>query len=104
MAEAPTAVLATDDPLAARTLEKLLLLLLDFAMPGINGADVAAAALRLRPGQEIILVTGYSESSTIEHAAPNATLLRKPVALDALNEAVQEHLARGATRAEPNQP
>lgn len=79
------------------------LLLLDFAMPGLNGADVAAAALRLRPGQEIIFVTGYSESSTIEHAAPNATLLRKPVAIDALNEAVQEHLARGATRAEPNQ-
>jgi CheY-like chemotaxis protein len=41
----------------------------DFAMPGMNGAQLAEAARRLRPDLPILLATGYAEmpnGSTIE--------------------------------------
>ncbi len=72
------------------------LLVVDFAMPGMNGAELASAALSLRRDQELIFATGYSESSAIERAAPRASVLRKPLSVQTLEEAVQEHLARAA--------
>ena len=37
------------------------LMITDYAMPGMNGVDLAAAARELRPGLPIVLATGYSE-------------------------------------------
>lgn len=37
------------------------LLLSDFAMPGMNGADLIAAAVEMRPGLKAILVSGYAD-------------------------------------------
>jgi PAS domain S-box-containing protein len=45
------------------------LMITDFAMPGMNGAQLAEAARRLRPDLPILLATGYAEmpnGSTIE--------------------------------------
>ena len=69
------------------------LLLVDFAMPDLSGAEVAEAALRIRREQQILFVTGYSESAAIERAAPNATVLRKPFSSETLNQVVQLQLA-----------
>ncbi len=64
------------------------LLVLDFAMPGMSGADLAAEVLRSNPGQSLLFITGFSESSAIEAAAPQAVVLRKPFRPDDLISAV----------------
>jgi CheY-like chemotaxis protein len=59
------------------TRRKIDLLLLDFAMPGMNGAEVARAAQAKRPNLPILFVTGYADLSAITHIAEHQ-LIRKP--------------------------
>lgn len=55
------------------------LLVVDFAMPGMNGAQMAEVVKSRRPDLPIIFASGYSETAAIERAVgPAATLLRKP--------------------------
>jgi nitrogen-specific signal transduction histidine kinase/CheY-like chemotaxis protein len=54
------------------------LLVLDFGMPGANGADVAAMARAENGALRILFVSGYSDTSAIERAAGKAALLHKP--------------------------
>jgi CheY-like chemotaxis protein len=54
------------------------LLVLDFGMPGANGAEVAASARHQNDGLRILFVSGYSDTSAIERAAGRAALLHKP--------------------------
>jgi signal transduction histidine kinase len=54
------------------------LLVLDFGMPGPNGAEVAASARQLNEGLKILFVSGYSDTSAIEEAVGKTTLLHKP--------------------------
>jgi len=45
------------------------LLITDYAMPGMNGVELAEQARQLRPGLPVVLATGYSElpsGATIE--------------------------------------
>ena len=65
------------------------LVILDYAMPGLSGGDVAARILKLVPGQPILFVSGYSESAAISSAAPHAQMLAKPFRPDALDAAVR---------------
>ncbi len=37
------------------------LMMTDYSMPGMNGAELAEIALRTYPGMQILLATGYSE-------------------------------------------
>jgi signal transduction histidine kinase/ActR/RegA family two-component response regulator len=77
----------------ARLAEGVDLMLLDFAMPGMNGAEVAAAVHARRPGLPILFVTGHADIAAIEAAAgPDAPVLYKPFAPEKLAEAVQRHL------------
>jgi signal transduction histidine kinase/CheY-like chemotaxis protein len=64
--------------LAALEARSFDLLMLDFAMPGMNGAEVAEAARQLRADQRIAFVTGYADTDAIEAAAGDAPILRKP--------------------------
>jgi signal transduction histidine kinase/CheY-like chemotaxis protein len=52
------------------------LVLLDFAMPGMNGAEVAREARARRPGLPILFLTGYADTEAISEAGDN--ILRKP--------------------------
>jgi signal transduction histidine kinase len=73
------------------------LLIVDFAMPGTNGAEVAIAARRKYPSLPILFVSGYSDSSALEAAVGDATLLRKPfrpIELAAAVRSVLEFSAR----------
>jgi signal transduction histidine kinase len=54
------------------------LLVIDFGMPGTNGAEVAASARQQNGGLPILFVSGYSDTSAIEEAVGKALLLRKP--------------------------
>jgi len=69
--------------------------ILDYAMPGLAGGEVAARILKLVPGQPILFVSGYSESAAISRAAPHARMLAKPFKPDALDAAVRDALGQG---------
>ncbi|GAA4000020.1 PAS domain S-box protein [Sphingomonas humi] len=69
------------------------LVVLDYIMPGMSGADVARAMRGERPEQAILFVSGYSETDAIRHAAPGATLLPKPFRSEALAASVRKVLS-----------
>jgi PAS domain S-box-containing protein len=69
------------------------LVILDFLMPGMSGADVAAHILATKPDQPILFVSGYSETDAIRKVAPHADILAKPFRAAVLDEAVREALA-----------
>jgi len=71
------------------------LALIDYAMPGMNGAEVARAARDLHPDLPIVFVTGYAESERLEAAlGGNVPVLRKPFTLAELAAAVEENVRR----------
>jgi len=53
------------------------LLLVDFAMPGMNGAEVAREVHARRPGLPILFVTGYADTDALASAGDDG-ILRKP--------------------------
>lgn len=54
------------------------LMVVDFGMPGSNGAEVATSARLHNEGLRILFVSGYSDTSAIEKAVGKAVLLHKP--------------------------
>ena len=55
------------------------LLLVDFAMPGMNGAEVAREVHARRPGLPVLFVTGYADTEALAAVGDDA-ILRKPFA------------------------
>lgn len=69
------------------------LILLDYAMPTMHGADVARAVRKTHPDLPIVFVTGYVESDQIDDALDEKTgLLRKPFSIADLSAALDEKL------------
>ena len=69
-------------------------LVVDFAMPGMNGAEMAKAAREHWPGLPVVLASGYSDTDAIERAiGTHAKLIRKPFRIDELLDAVTEAAA-----------
>ena len=73
--------------------EKADLVIIDFIMPGLSGAEVANRILAKSPAHPILFVSGYSETDAVKRVAPNAPLLAKPFRSDALDKAVRGALA-----------
>jgi CheY-like chemotaxis protein len=69
------------------------LVIIDYIMPGLSGAEVAAHIVATRPEQPILFVSGYSETDEIRKVAPGANILAKPFRAAALDEAVRAALA-----------
>ena len=70
------------------------LVLLDYAMPGMHGADVARIARERDPSLPIVFVTGYAVSDQLEAAlGPDVSVLRKPFTVAQLAALVEEQLA-----------
>jgi CheY-like chemotaxis protein len=69
------------------------LLMVDFAMPGMNGIDVIAEARKLREDLPVILATGYADVDISGLAVKRCTILRKPFRLDDLARTVRLGLA-----------
>ena len=80
--------------LAAIERETPDLVVLDFIMPGLSGAEVARKIRAKRPDQPILFVSGYSETEAVKRTAPDAPLLAKPFRAEALAQGG----ARGARR------
>ncbi|HEX3423181.1 MAG TPA: PAS domain S-box protein [Sphingomicrobium sp.] len=73
--------------------EKVDLVIVDFIMPGMSGAEVARKIRSRLPDQPILFVSGYSETEAVKRTAPDAALLSKPFRADALDKAVRGALA-----------
>jgi signal transduction histidine kinase len=67
--------------------------LIDFAMPGLNGGQTAAALRALRPDLPVILMSGYADLEALAEAW-SGPILRKPFSRDDL----ARELAREAGR------
>jgi PAS domain S-box-containing protein len=65
------------------------LMMLDFAMPGMNGAEVARQAREGRPGLPVVFASGYADTAAIEGAlGPDVLVLRKPFRVDELQAVI----------------
>jgi CheY-like chemotaxis protein len=87
---------AENGPQALLELERSnpALMLLDYAMPGMNGAQLASRALDLRPDLRLLFLTGFADSAAIDEAVDGrARILKKPVSAAALSEAIGKLLA-----------
>ncbi len=54
------------------------LVIIDFAMPVMNGAAVIAEAHKTQPELRFLMVTGYADSDAVAAAAPDTPVLVKP--------------------------
>jgi signal transduction histidine kinase len=90
-----TVVEAASAPAALNLIDRdrFDLLLIDFAMPGMNGAELAARARQRRPGQPILFVTGYADFAALS----GDETIQKPYLDEALAERVARLLAERPT-------
>jgi PAS domain S-box-containing protein len=79
--------------LAAVQRERADLVIVDFVMPELSGAEVARKIRAKWPRQPILFVSGYSETEAVKRTAPDAPLLAKPFRADALHRAVRSAIA-----------
>lgn len=88
---------AADGPSGLKAIEKSRpdVVVVDFAMPGLNGAEVARQARDRWPDLPIVLASGYADTAAIEQAiGKDAKLLRKPFRIDELLAAVSDAATR----------
>lgn len=69
------------------------LLIVDFAMPGRNGVEVALAAHAIAPAMPIVLATGYADTDAAARAGVIGHVLRKPFGLADLADALETAMA-----------
>lgn len=68
----------------------ICLLLSDIKMPGTDGYGLAKAALALRPGLKVMLMTGYSSEPPPAYlAGQRIEILHKPFDLDVLADKIK---------------
>jgi CheY-like chemotaxis protein len=65
------------------------LLMVDYAMPGMNGLQVIEKAREFRESLPVILATGYADVDISTLADKRLTALRKPFQLDELSRVVR---------------
>ncbi len=71
----------------------ITLVVLDYVMPGMDGAEVAREISRLDPDMPIIFSTGHSALRALRAAAgDDVAILSKPFTLDELDELLRERL------------
>lgn len=69
-----------------RSTQVVDLLVTDFALPGLDGGQVAKAARQLRPGLKILFMTGYAQGGSLGslRLEPGMEMIAKPFAIDSL--------------------
>ncbi len=71
------------------------LLLVDFAMPGMNGVEVARAAQARRPQLPILFVTGHADLTALKEVGEER-IVPKPFRQDELRQKIERVLGRPA--------
>ena len=69
------------------------LMMLDFAMPDMNGAEVARVALTRHPGLRIVFASGHADTNQVDGVAGAARRLRKPFRMGELADVLSEVLS-----------
>jgi len=77
------------------------LLIVDFAMPGLNGAEIITRARAITPDLPAILATGYADMDIVDAVVERDHVLRKPFQLDLLDHAVRTALDKADPRRAP---
>jgi signal transduction histidine kinase len=72
------------------------LMIVDFAMPGMNGAEAARLANEKRPGLPVLFVTGFADRTALAGVS-DAYIVSKPFVDDELVHKVRLALAQGAS-------
>jgi CheY-like chemotaxis protein len=78
-----TIIEAEDGPAALRQIERneaVDLLFTDIGLPGMNGRELAEAALRRRPKLKVLYTTAYAKNAVVHHGRldPGVQLIPKP--------------------------
>lgn len=73
------------------------LMIVDFAMPGMNGAELTTQVRDRLPDLPIILATGYADMDAVDEVVAADRVLRKPFDIDELSAAVRAALNDRAT-------
>ena len=81
--------------------DRVDLLLVDMAMPGMNGVEMIRRARERRPALRALLVTGYADVAAFA-PADGDLVLQKPYRLDRLADSVAEALQREMPKPPPN--
>jgi PAS domain S-box-containing protein len=71
------------------------LLISDYAMPHVSGAEVIRQARETRPGLPAILITGYADAQSISRRPEGVQILAKPFTPDQLAAAIATAVADG---------
>jgi signal transduction histidine kinase/ActR/RegA family two-component response regulator len=74
------------------------LLVVDYAMPDMTGAEVISEARKLVGDVPVILATGYADMAAVERLAGKPRLLRKPFDIAQLGDAVSAMLESAKDR------
>ena len=92
------AVLEADSgPAGLETLERMApdMMVVDYAMPGMTGVEVARQVRIKHPKLPILFASGYAETRALETVSDeNTQILRKPFRIDDLQDAVVKALRR----------
>ena len=79
---------------ALRAAEPPSLVILDYVMPGMDGAEVAREIAALSPDLPVIFSTGHAALRALRAAAgEDAAVLEKPFTLDELDALLRERLS-----------
>ena len=70
------------------------LMMVDFAMPGMNGAEVARGAQTARPGLPVLFITGYADLSALAGTSEDR-IAQKPFRNGELERKVARCLSAG---------
>jgi PAS domain S-box-containing protein len=71
------------------------LIITDYAMPLLSGAEVLKQAREIRPGIPGIIISGYADSRSIARPAHESVVLTKPFTLDQMKRAIGAVSANG---------
>ena len=73
--------------------DRVDLVILDYVMPGMDGAEVAREIAAIDPDLPVIFSTGHAALRALRTAAgDDVTVLHKPFTLDELDELLRERL------------